>query len=180
MQKLLIICGQEGVGKSTLAKRIVPHIVNGAAFDAENILQVNPFEMNDEFERLAVDNSAALINNFFQYGYNNVIAGSFIRNKKGFDLLKEKLPTKPIIYLLMLTATKPVRDERRLQREKKPIDGKLIEWMKWMDIHYPPDATLKAAQDTGDYTYFEIDNTALTVEQTIEQVREKLPEFFRK
>ena len=43
VENLIILIGQEGVGKSTIAKAIVLYLERGTAFDTEDLLQVNPF-----------------------------------------------------------------------------------------------------------------------------------------
>lgn len=174
MKKLLIICGQEGSGKSTLAKKIVPHINNGAAFDTENIAQVYPFEFNNNFQNLIIDNTLDLIHNFYEYGYERVVAGSFILDRGWFDIFRLKLKYDPTIYIVMLGATKSQRDMRRLTREKKSTK----EMMDWMDNKYPADTTLKDSQKTGNYTYIEIDNSNIPVEESIIKIKELIPDFF--
>ncbi|MDD5050894.1 MAG: hypothetical protein PHV93_04150 [Candidatus Pacebacteria bacterium] len=173
MKNLLIICGQEGAGKSTLAKAIVPHLKNGAAFDAENILQVNPFEFDENFQSLALENSLDLIHNFFEGGYENVVAGSFLIDQTHFDAFKAKLKYAPKIYILMLTVEKGTRDERRLNRDKKTTK----EWMDLVDSKFYLETSLRDKADES-YTYFEIDNTKLNVADTIELLKQKIPQFF--
>lgn len=174
IKKLLIIGGDEGAGKSTLAKKIVPHINNGAAFDAENLVQIFPFEFNNTFQNLVIDNSLDLIHNFYEYGYERVVAGSFVNDRNWFDIFRSKLKYDPQIYFLMLVVPKPERDIRRLTREKKSTK----EMMDWLDNKYPPDTTLRDSQKTGDYTYVEIDNSNISIEDSIAKLKELIPDFF--
>jgi len=176
MQSLLILCGQEGTGKSTVAKAITEYLRNGASFDAENMLQVNPFEFNDEFQALAIKNSIALIHNFYEAGYETVVAGSFIGNRNGYDRFRKLLSGKPNIIVVMLTTSKPVRDDRRIKREKPSCP----EWRQALDNKYPPDRTLHDSEATGDYRYLEIDNSTLTLQATIEKLRQFAPGLFIK
>lgn len=147
MQTLIIICGQEGAGKSTLAKAITAHLKNGASFDAENILQVNPFNFDNAFKALAIRNSVDLIHNFYDAGYETVVAGSFISDRQGYDVFRKLLRGNPQIYIVMLGATKQTRDDRRLKREKPTTK----EWRDELDLKYPPDRTFYDSQKTGDY-----------------------------
>jgi hypothetical protein len=107
-----------GCGKSTLAKAITSHLKNGASFDAENILQVNPFEFNDKFQSLAIKNSVSLIHNFYEAGFETIVAGSFISDRGGYDRFRKLLTVNPNIIVVMLTANKSTRDERIITREK--------------------------------------------------------------
>lgn len=174
MKKLLIVCGDEGAGKSTFAKKIVPFLKNGASFDAENILQVNPFEFNKKFIKLAIANSVDLIHNFFEAGYEQVVAGSFISTREEFDVFNSQLAGDPEIYILQLTAEKFVRDDRRLKREK-PTDQKQ---MDWMDINWPTSNSLAETAGDGSYSFFRLDNSELPIDQAIQKVKEGLSGFF--
>jgi len=174
MQSLIIICGQEGAGKSTLAKAITSHLRNGASFDAEQILQVNPFEFDEAFRALAVKNSVDLIHNFYDAGYQSVFAGSFIGDRAGYDAFRKLLKGSPKIYVIMLAASKQVRDDRRLKRGKPTTQ----EWRDHLDTKYPADQTLRKSQKTGDYAYLEIENSSLTIAETIECLRAFIPHIF--
>lgn len=72
-----MICGQEGTGKSTIAKAILPHLKNGAAFDAENILQVNPFEFDARFKQLAMADLANKLYESYVPYFNSVKATTY-------------------------------------------------------------------------------------------------------
>jgi len=174
MKKLLIVCGAEGVGKSTLAKKILIHLNNGAVFDAENLAQVSPFIFDDSFCNLVIDNSLDLINNFYEYGYERVVGVSFLNHLSWFNVFKSKLKYNPEIYILMLTTAKPERDYRRLNREKKTTRY----WMDLIDKKVPMDTSLKDSEKIGGYTYIEIDNTAISVEDSIAKIKKLIPDFF--
>ena len=172
MKKLLIICGQEGTGKSTLSKAILPYLNNGAAFDAENILQVNPFEFDAKFKQLAIDNTSVLINSFFRHGYERVIAGSFINDRTDYDSFKTRLEYNPKVFIVMLIASQDVRDKRRIERSKPTTK----EWRDIADTKAPKDMTL--VQTNDEYNYCEIDSSELTIKETIAGIKKKIPDFF--
>jgi type II secretory pathway predicted ATPase ExeA len=48
-RRLIIVSGEEGAGKSTLVRALLPSTPNGARLDAEDIGQTNPCPMDDEF-----------------------------------------------------------------------------------------------------------------------------------
>ncbi|MEK7093656.1 MAG: hypothetical protein AAB927_04195 [Patescibacteria group bacterium] len=174
MQKLLIVCGQEGVGKSTLIKSLVKHLHHGAVIDTEDLLQVNPWKRDDEFESLAFDNAASMVNNFFKYNYEQVVAGSVVRNRRELDLLKTKLASQPETYILNLVVSQDILDRRRKQREREPFTEEFIDWLK---TSAPQDSTLREAND-GSYAYIEINNGELSVEETIKRLKDGIPRFF--
>ena len=171
---LIILCGLEGSGKSTLTKAILPHLKNGAAFDAETILQVNPFEFNEAFQNLAISHAADLIFNFYEHGLDTVVAASFINDRFWYDRFRTLLPGLYNIYLIMLEADKKTRDIRRIAR-KKPTSK---EARDWLDNKYPPDETLKDTEATGDYKYISIENSKFTVDEIIELIKTTLPGVF--
>ncbi|MGH3738791.1 MAG: hypothetical protein ACRDT6_24810 [Micromonosporaceae bacterium] len=76
--RLLIIAGQEGSGKSTVIRGLLPDTPCGARIDGEDVGQVNPWIMDEAFRDLHRRNVAALVHNFWRSGYANVIAGSFL------------------------------------------------------------------------------------------------------
>jgi thymidylate kinase len=174
MQKLLIICGQEGVGKSTLIKSLVEHLHHGAVIDAEDLVQVNPWEQNEKFENLVLDNAACIVNNFFKYNYERVVVGSVVRNRKELDLFKTKLTSQPEIYILNLIVSPEILDKRRKQREKEPFTKEFLDWLK---TSAPQDATLKEDSE-GNYTYIEINNSNFSVEETIRHLKNTTQNFF--
>lgn len=173
-KKLLIICGAEGTGKSTISKAIVKHLSNGVAFDAENILQVSPFEFNDGFQNLAVESAALLIDNYFKHGYTLVVAASFLNDKKWLDAFKAKLSTDCDIGILMINTSQKERDERRLARARPTTR----EEMAYVDTFHPIGLSLRDSAKDGGYKYAELDNSGLSVESTIENAKKLFPDFF--
>ena len=178
MKKFLIVCGQEGAGKTTFASTINSHADKCAALDAEEVGQVNPWVFDDAFVRLLFDNVLDVVHNFFEHDYEKVVAGSFINTREDFDNFRKELKYDPEIYILILRASKEVRDKRRLARKNKPTDQ---EMMDWVDENYSFEKTLQTLIDTpheGVYQLIEVDNSNVTNEQAIEEVKKKIPDFF--
>ncbi len=61
---LVIIMGQEGAGKSTTVRALVKAIPGSAQIDAEDVGEVNPWQMDDAYLRLLWTNVADLTRNF--------------------------------------------------------------------------------------------------------------------
>ena len=67
MKKLLIVCGEEGAGKTTFASNINTHADKCAALDAEEVGQVNPWVFDDAFVSLLFDNVLDVVHSSFPH-----------------------------------------------------------------------------------------------------------------
>ena len=90
-QRLIIISGEEGAGKSAIVRALLPSTPHGARIDAEDIGQTNPCPMDDTFFDLLRRNVAGLVENFWAAGYVNVIAGSFLRRYSDYVSFRQLL-----------------------------------------------------------------------------------------
>ncbi|MGW0504333.1 hypothetical protein [Micromonospora sp. NPDC003241] len=88
------MCGQEGAGKSTSIRALLPHMPDSARIDAKDIGQTNPCPMDDELFDLLRGNVAGLVERFWSAGYVTVIAGSFLRDYRDYLTFRQKLPTR--------------------------------------------------------------------------------------
>jgi predicted ATPase len=171
--RLVIITGQEGVGKSTIVPALLPYAEPGAALDAEEIGQVNPWEFDDAFKELLWDNVAAIVHNFWQAGYATVIAGSFINDYADYARFRPRLKGDVDVCVVQLCASKAVRDQRRIARPKPTSK----ERRDTVDRSCPEDTTLCRA--AAEFRYVRIENTALSVAEVVDEVRQALPDVFR-
>jgi hypothetical protein len=164
--------GQEGTGKSTIVRALLHRTPRAAQIDAEDVGQVNPFEMNEAFIELLWKNVLALIVNFWEAGYSNVIAGSFLSTYEEYRRFRQQLPKDVDIYLVHLCTSKPVRDQRRIERAKPTSKY----WRDRIDLLYPEDTTLQNAQD--DYRYIRVDNDHLSIDDTVAVIKGAIPEIY--
>jgi predicted kinase len=171
-RQLVIVTGQEGVGKSTVVHALLPYLQSGAILDAEEVGQANPWEWDTAFKRLLWDNVAAVAHNFWRAGYTTVVAGSFINDHADYRQFRQRLRGDVKVVVVQLTATKAVRDRRRIERRKPTSEERRDD----LDRHFPEDTTLGAAVD--DYHYVRIDTSALPVADTVDQIRRALPDAF--
>jgi hypothetical protein len=171
-RRLIIISGEEGAGKSTIVRALLPSTPQGARIDAEDIGQTNPCPMDDTFFGLLRQNVAGLVGNFWAAGYINVIAGSFLRCYSDYVSFRQLLPRPSAVFLVDLLVDKEVRDHRRITRAKQTTQ----EWRDMVD-QIPEDRTIRQAAD-ADYRYIGIDTTGLDVAGTVQRIKGAIPEVY--
>jgi ABC-type dipeptide/oligopeptide/nickel transport system ATPase component len=170
---LIMIVGQEGSGKSTTVRALLKVTPQGAQIDAEDVGTVNPWRMDEAFIRLLHANVADLTRNFWDAGYQNVIAGSFMSNYSDYLKFRARLDRDANVSIIHLCATKQTRDVRRIERDKETSE----EWRDMVDRADPEDSTLR--NQDGGYRYVRIANDALTAADTVAIVRRAIPEVYK-
>jgi len=171
-QRLIIISGEEGAGKSTIVRALLPSTQYGARIDAEDIGQTNPCPMDDTFFGLLRRNVAGLVENFWTAGYDNVIAGSFLRCYSDYVAFRLLLPRPTAVFLVDLLVDREVRDHRRITRAKQTTQ----EWRDMVD-QIPEDQTIRQAAD-ADYRYIGINTTCLDIAGTVQRIKRAIPEVY--
>jgi energy-coupling factor transporter ATP-binding protein EcfA2 len=151
--RLVLVNGEEGAGKSTIVRALLPHTRDSARIDAEDLGRTNPCPMDDEFFDLLRRNVAGLVENFWTAGYTNVIAGSFLRDYPDYLSFRKLLTLPRTVFLVDLIVDKDVRDGRRVTRAKQTTQ----EWRDMVDLTRE-DLTFRQATD-ADYRYVGIDTT---------------------
>ncbi|GAA1039057.1 hypothetical protein GCM10009557_56680 [Virgisporangium ochraceum] len=162
--RLVVVCGEEGAGKSTIVRALLPATPRGARIDAEDLGQTNPCPMDDAFFDLLRRNVAGLVRNYWAAGYDTVIAGSFLRHHADFEAFHPLLPEPHETHLVELLVDRDVREHRRLTRAKRTTR----EWRDRVD-RIPEDLTIRRAVDPA-YRYVGIDTTHLTVAETVDRI----------
>ncbi len=171
-RRLLLISGQEGAGKTTIIRALLPHTPRGARVDAEDLGQVNPCLYDDAFWRLLRANVAGLVRNYWSAGFENVITGSFLGTRDDFLRFRELIPEVNEVYMVQLLVQPEERQHRRLTRAKRTTQ----EWRDRVDRHEKAGTTIEADQDG--YRYFGVDSTGMTPEQTVEAIVREFPEIY--
>lgn len=170
-QRLIIVSGEEGAGKSTIVRALLPSTPCSARIDAEDIGQTNPCPMDDTFFDLLRRNVAGLVENFWAAGYANVIAGSFLRRYSDYISFRQLLRPSAVFFVDLLVERQE-RDHRRITRTKQTTQ----EWRDMVD-QIPEDRTIRQAAD-ADYRYIGIDTTDLDVAGTVQRIKGAIPEVY--
>ena len=171
-RRLIIVSGEEGAGKSTIVRALLPSTPQGARIDAEDIGQTNPCPMDDTFFALLRRNVADLVENFWAAGYVNVIAGSFLRRYSDYVAFRHLLARPLPVFLVDLLVDREVREHRRISRAKQTTQ----EWRDMVD-QIPEDRTIRQAAN-ADYRYIGIDTTDLDVAGTVQRIQGAIPEIY--
>ena len=165
---LVVVVGQEGVGKSTVVRGLKSALVRGAVLDAEDVGQVQPWVYDEAFRDLHRRNVAALVRNFWEAGYLTVVAGSFLADHREYEAFRPLLPVDADVTVVQLLARKHVRDARRSSRAKSTTQ----EWRDMVDRVDDEDETLRAAAARADvgYRFLAVDTSDLSALETVEHI----------
>ena len=131
MNKIIIVSGQAGVGKTTTAKLLLSNIDKSAYVEADSLAVVSPFIFNDDLVVLCLNNALSVISNYFTAGYSTVIFSGFLGKQSQLDYLINGIKDKSDIYLVWLEAQKEVRQNRKKERNRDESDQE--KWLNFVD-----------------------------------------------
>jgi guanylate kinase len=121
MNKLYLITGPAGVGKSTVSKAIADNLNKSALIEGDDIYNmiisghVNPWLDGNHLD-LMWKNSISLIKNFLNDGFDVVF--NYIINKKNLEMIKREFNNYDLIFVVLL-----VDEETIIKRDKeRPLD----------------------------------------------------------
>ncbi|SDX76862.1 hypothetical protein SAMN05661080_01146 [Modestobacter sp. DSM 44400] len=171
-RRLVLLTGQEATGKSTVVRALLPRTPSGAQLDAEDVGQVNPWVYDAAFTELHLRNATAVALNFWKAGYRTVLVGSLVNTHVEYLEFRRRLPEDVDVLVVQLTASRAVRNQRRLGRGKRSDQ----QWHDLVDRNDPEDTTLAAA--AGDYRYVCVDTGSLRLEEALRQIMAAAPEIW--
>lgn len=158
MNKLYLITGPAGVGKTTISKLIAEKLPKSALIEGDDIYHlvkggyVNPWQEGNHLD-VFWQNSVLLINNFLDNGYD-VVFNYIIRNKKFIEL--EKLFKDFDTKFVVLTVNENVIMKRDQER---PLDCQMGQ--RAIDL------LNKFKNDNYDSKYI-LDTSNLSIDDTVE------------
>ena len=115
MNKLYLITGPAGVGKTTISKALAHNLPKSVLIEGDDIYHmvkggyVSPW-MEGNHLKLFWENSISLIKNSLENGYDVVF--NYIIKKEDYEILKEKFKDYKIIFKVLL-----VSEEELLKRD---------------------------------------------------------------
>ena len=174
-KNMIVVYGQQGVGKTTILNALLPITANAVKVEGEDIGQVNPNkESEPEFLNLLWQNIACLAKNYWEAGYETFLTGSFYDYLKDHDAFRKYVPKDATVFIVHLCASKPIRDTRRIRRDKPSSKNS----RNWVDLHYPEDLAEGIAFKNDHYIKIITDNLSIT--QTINKIKKALPAIYSK
>ena len=135
MEKIILINGQGGAGKSSVAKLLSQELKNSAYIDVDSLVSTNPWEFGDESDNLAIRNAISLIHNFSSANFQNIIISGLTRNQQLLDRFLSQLSKKAELLFVWLKADEKTRLARKESRDRDGADKK--EHFELVDKLYP-------------------------------------------
>lgn len=126
MVKLILINGQSGSGKSTVARALMQSLDKSAHISTDGLTSVNPFEFN-EMAPLGIKNACLLVQSFREEGYKYLILCGLLNTQVKLDEFLNRLrglksPTDFEIFYFWLQVDQDLRDQRRINRARDGAD----------------------------------------------------------
>lgn len=165
MEKIILINGQGGVGKSSVAKSLLLELENSAYIDVDFLSSVNPFEFGGKLDDLIRKNTIDLINNFSDTGYQNIIISGLVRNQKLLDKFTEQLSKKVDILFVWLRANRDVRISRKEDRSRDNADKE--EYLDFLDKLMPDIDSIEIKSGKSIF----INTSSKTIQEVVDEIK---------
>lgn len=163
MKALLFLCGPNGIGKTTICRRIVKQLPNSAYVDSDPCRFMNPFVLNDETMPTIRKNISGMLINYlkcpvvqtviFSYGFHG-------RRKEIFDSVMNDLSKYEFRFIPFLLTCSEEENIRRMKSDNRDVQR----------IQYALEASRKAFDNIS---YPKIDITRLSAGEAVDLIIEK-------
>lgn len=77
MKNILLLCGPNGIGKTTICKEIIKQLPNSAYVDSDPCRVMNPFVLNDDTIPTIAKNISDLLINYLKCPIVNTVVFSY-------------------------------------------------------------------------------------------------------
>lgn len=164
MKKLLFICGPNGIGKTTVCRKLVETTLHTAYVDSDACRLMNPFVLDDVTIPVIASNIAGMIRQYLQCEYVETVVFSYGfhgRRKEVFRLVMDQLIDVSYEFVPVLLLCEEEENLRRMG-----ADGRDSERIR-RALEY----SRKAFEDVD---YPKLDITGMTVDETVAAVLKQL------
>ena len=161
--RIVLICGQSGAGKSTSSRALFDRLETAALLNGSNLATVEPFVWGDKLDDLCIRNAAAVTRNMFDAGFSQVVLSGIGRTQQLVDEFLALLGRRVTCCYFSLVAETSERTRRRLARARDGADT---------DISFHPvlDKLMTASGHINHVLYREIDTTDLSADQVVDEM----------
>ena len=168
MQRVILISGFGGSGKSTCAEALWNHWDNAALVPADHLFHIRPFDIStqkgrDQIGRIKLRNSLALIQTFLDEGYEYILVDGLVWSQNELDAVEKEFAHKAELHLFFLHVSKDVRFQRAIARGDPGDDHEYLEKVE-ETIPYPWPLTMKTGKP------FKIDADTLRSEAVLKEI----------
>jgi len=163
--KLILINGQPGAGKTSIAKKLLSELNNAAYIEGDSITSVNPFEFNDTLDNLGIANAVSLVRNFSKFGYANVILSGLLRDQGTLDIFLRELNKEVDVLFVWLRASKEIRMARKKERGRDEADES--KHFDFVDSLIPNIESIEVKNGKAIF----IDTTSKTIDEVVREIK---------
>lgn len=160
MNKLYLITGPAGVGKSTISKSLAEHLNKSVLIEGDDIYHmvissyVPAWKPGNHLE-LFWKNVISLIKNSLEKGYDVVF--NYIINKDGYLMLKKEFEKYQVIFKVLIVDEEELLRRDKLRDEENRMNERCL-------------VLLKQFINESFSDEFIIDSTNLNIEETLERI----------
>lgn len=170
MQRLILISGFGGSGKSTCAQFLWDRFDHVAIAEADHLFRIKPFEMNtqegrDLIGRVKLENSLAVTETFIKQGLENIIIEGLVWSQVELDAAVDLAKKHNcVVWCFWLKTSKEVRHKRAISRGRDDADSQ--EFLEVVEKKISDPTPL--ALPSGHYNEITTDN--LTAMQVVDEI----------
>src|SRR3989344_4391879 len=165
MEKIILVNGQAGAGKSSVAKLLSQELKNSAYINVDSLVSTNPWEFGDESDSLAIKNAISLIHNFSSANFQNIIISGLTRNQQLLDSFLSQLNSETHVLFVWLKADRKVRLARKESRDRDGADKK--EHFELVDKLYPDIDSVNIKNGKSIF----IDTSSKTIQEVVKEIK---------
>lgn len=125
VQRLILISGYGGSGKTTCADALEHHLDHAARVEADEMFRIKPFDLSgDKLGRIKMRNCTAVISTFLDEDYGSIICSGLVWAQQELDTIAAAFSNRCAIILFWLKTSKEIRYKRVLARSRDAADSK--------------------------------------------------------
>lgn len=173
-QRIILISGFGGSGKSTCAQLLWNQLENAALVEADHLFRIKPFEMNTEegherIGRVKLQNSLAVTETFMAEKFENIIVEGLVWSQMELDMVTNLAATGGYkVWCFWLKTSKEERHKRALSRERDEADSQAFLDLVEETIRDPTPLSLP------DGHYYEITTDHCTAKNVVSEMRKMM------